>query len=155
MEGGNRHGRRRKKYQSKSKKTRVFMHKPSITQRENTISLCFEWCGAVVLWCCGVVVLWCCGVVVLWCVLVCHLFKTRKMINAPHTTPCVARDCRKNTTQLTNHSMSSGSSLCVVPGQRLCLLENHTPGPGTFVHKQYIYASVVGFKQMLFDSTQV
>lgn len=35
---------------------------------------------------------------------------------------------------------------CVIPGQRLGHIENFTAGPGTYVRKQHIYASVVGVK---------
>eukprot|EP00026_Physarum_polycephalum_P018095 Phypoly_transcript_19555.p1 GENE.Phypoly_transcript_19555~~Phypoly_transcript_19555.p1 ORF type:complete len:217 (+),score=18.94 Phypoly_transcript_19555:66-653(+) len=48
----------------------------------------------------------------------------------------------------------TSSHTCVVPGQRLCPVENHIAGPGTFVHKQHIHASIVGFKQITYDGTQ-
>jgi len=45
----------------------------------------------------------------------------------------------------------SGGVVCVVPGQRLGHVESMAAGLGTFIHKQHIYASVVGVKQIVFD----
>lgn len=39
-------------------------------------------------------------------------------------------------------------STIVVPGQRLGTVESMSCGPGTYIHKQHIYASVVGVKQL-------
>ncbi|RUS19615.1 hypothetical protein BC937DRAFT_87204 [Endogone sp. FLAS-F59071] len=37
----------------------------------------------------------------------------------------------------------------VIPGQRLCHLQDYLPGPGTYVRQDLLYASVVGVKQIL------
>jgi exosome complex component CSL4 len=44
-------------------------------------------------------------------------------------------------------------SSTVVPGTRLGTMDEFTPGEGTYVKQQFIYASVVGFKT-LSDSTE-
>jgi len=45
-------------------------------------------------------------------------------------------------------SDTNAKAICVCPGERLGPLENFDPGEGTFVRNQYIYASVVGFRNV-------
>jgi len=42
----------------------------------------------------------------------------------------------------------------VTPGRRLCLAENVTAGPGTYIRGEYIYSSVVGVVRELTPSAE-
>jgi exosome complex RNA-binding protein Csl4 len=43
----------------------------------------------------------------------------------------------------------------VVPGQRLGHVQEYIPGAGTYAHQDFLYASVVGIKQITTDSGEV
>lgn len=47
----------------------------------------------------------------------------------------------------TNAGNGEATSDCVLPGQRLGHVGDFQPGQGTYVRKDYIFASVVGFRQ--------
>jgi len=49
-------------------------------------------------------------------------------------------------------STTSDRKQCVIPGQRLGHVDSYVAGPGTYIRRQHIYASVVGFK--MFEGTE-